>query len=87
MIGEDLEKDSLAPFVIDCIILSGCLPGDGKRTEERPGGFWHGAISPISLIVGLFKKNIRIYEVLILAGAMIWAFIWGLPAARAGRRG
>ena len=46
--------------------LSGCLPGDGKSTAENPAGFfwgfWHGLIAPISLIVGLFNKVIRIYE-------------------------
>ncbi len=56
-----------ALLVLICIILSGCLPGDGKNTEENPAGFfwgfWHGIIAPFSLIVRLFKSNIRIYEV------------------------
>lgn len=49
------------------ISLTGCLPGDGTSSEEKPAGFlwgiWHGWIAPVSLIVGLFKDNIRIYEV------------------------
>lgn len=48
------------------LILTGCIPDDGTYTEENPAGFfwgiWHGWIAPISLIVGLFKDNIRIYE-------------------------
>jgi len=50
------------------IILTGCVPGDGTYTHSRPAGFlsgiWHGWIAPISLILGLFKKHIRVYEVI-----------------------
>lgn len=53
-------------LVIISFTLMGCMPGDGTYTSERPAGFlwgvWHGWIAPISLIVGLFKDNIRIYE-------------------------
>jgi len=52
-------------FVITFVMM-GCLPGDGKRTEEKPGNFltgiWHGWVAPISVIVGIFNKNIRVYE-------------------------
>ncbi len=48
------------------VLLTGCIPGDGTYTEEHPAGFfwgvWHGWIAPISLIVGLFDGNIRVYE-------------------------
>ncbi len=54
-------------LLLSMVILSGCIPGDGKHTEERPAGFfwgiWHGWIAPISLIGGLFNKNLRVYEV------------------------
>ena len=54
-------------LLLSMVILSGCIPGDGKQTEERPAGFlwgiWHGSIAPISLIGGLFNKNLRVYEV------------------------
>lgn len=47
--------------------LSSCLPGDGKNTQERPAGFftgvWHGWVAPISLIGGIFNKELRVYEV------------------------
>jgi len=49
-----------------CLFLSGCIPGDGKHTEENPAGFfwgiWHGWIAPISLIIGIFRDGIRVYE-------------------------
>lgn len=48
------------------LTLSGCVPGDGSYTSSDPAGFfwgvWHGWIAPISLIMGIFKENIRIYE-------------------------
>lgn len=54
-------------LLLSMVVLSGCIPGDGKHTEERPAGFfwgiWHGWIAPISLIGGLFNKNLRVYEV------------------------
>lgn len=48
------------------LIFTGCIPGDGTYTSDNPAGFfwgiWHGWIAPISLIVGLFKNNISVYE-------------------------
>jgi hypothetical protein len=50
------------------LLLTGCVPGDGTYSMSyRAGlfwGIWHGWIAPVSLVIGLFKKNIRIYEVL-----------------------
>ncbi len=58
----------LMPLMLLLMIsLTGCVPGDGKNTVDDPAGFfwgvWHGWIAPISLIVGLFKEDIRIYEI------------------------
>lgn len=54
-------------LIFASLLLTGCLPGDGKNTENNPAGFlwgiWHGWMAPISLIVGLFKPEIRIYEI------------------------
>jgi hypothetical protein len=48
------------------IFVSGCIPGDGNCNSEHPAGFfsgiWHGWIAPLSLIIGIFKPGIRIYE-------------------------
>ncbi|MBN3522447.1 hypothetical protein JSQ80_01015 [Paenibacillus apiarius] len=48
-------------------LLSGCVPGDGSYTQADPAGFfwgiWHGWIAPISLIIGVFNGDIRVYEV------------------------
>jgi hypothetical protein len=49
------------------LLLSSCLPGDGKNSLANPAGFWtgiwHGWIAPISLVWSLFKHTIRLYEV------------------------
>lgn len=49
-----------------CVLLSGCIPGGGRHTDENPAGFfwgiWHGWIAPISLIIGIFQDGIRVYE-------------------------
>lgn len=54
-------------LILVLVSLAGCLPGD-KTHEQKPAGFlwgvWHGWVAPMSLIVGLFKKNIRVYEVI-----------------------
>ena len=48
------------------VTLSGCFPGGRTYSAQERAGFfsgvWHGWIAPISLIVGLFKTGIRIYE-------------------------
>ena len=48
------------------ILITACVPGSGKFTAETPAGFftgiWHGWIAPISLILGLFNPDIRVYE-------------------------
>ena len=50
------------------LTLTGCIPGDGTYTTAKPAGFfwgiWHGWVAPISLIISLFHKNIRVYETL-----------------------
>ncbi len=52
--------------VLILFIMTGCVPGDGTYTKDDPAGFfwgvWHGWIAPVSLIIGLFDHNIRVYE-------------------------
>lgn len=53
--------------VIMVFALTGCVPGDGTYTPNDPAGFlwgiWHGWVSPVSLIIGIFDPGIRVYEV------------------------
>lgn len=53
---------------VSVFLLTGCIPGDGSYTVSHPAGFfsgiWHGWIAPVTLIIGIFNGNIRIYEVI-----------------------
>ncbi|WP_227793493.1 hypothetical protein [Paenibacillus guangzhouensis] len=57
----------LATLLLLMSLLTGCVPGDGTNNTENQAGFfwgiWHGWIAPISLIIGLFKEHIRLYEI------------------------
>ena len=61
------KKIFISILILAIIILTGCVPGDKTSTLENPAGFfwgvWHGWLAPISLIVGFFNRDIRIYEV------------------------
>ncbi len=54
-------------IVLLASLLLSCLPGDGNRSVDKPAGFfsgiWHGWVAPLSLIIGIFNGNIRVYEV------------------------
>jgi hypothetical protein len=48
------------------VLASGCLPGDGSARPAKPAGFlwgiWHGWVAPLSLIIEIFNRDIRVYE-------------------------
>jgi hypothetical protein len=52
--------------IVLSMLLCGCFPGGGTSSPNEPAGFfmgvWHGWIAPLSLIVGIFKDGISIYE-------------------------
>ncbi|QEN06752.1 hypothetical protein EXM22_01620 [Oceanispirochaeta crateris] len=54
-------------LILTLVMLTGCLPGDGRASEVSPANFlwgiWHGWMAPLSLIVSIFAKNIRLYEI------------------------
>jgi len=60
------RKILLFSVLTTALLLSGCFPGGGSYSSNEPAGFfsgvWHGWIAPVSLIVGLFKDGVRIYE-------------------------
>jgi hypothetical protein len=54
------------------LLLASCAPGPNtlEKTPNAKGkvagfwkGLWHGLISPVTFIISLFSKNVRIYEV------------------------
>lgn len=58
----------LAICTLTILSLTGCIPGDGSNHSDNLAGFfwgvWHGWLAPISLIVGFFDRDIRVYEVM-----------------------
>jgi hypothetical protein len=59
---------ALVLMLLVFMLLPGCFPIDGGRSiDDRAGfftGIWHGWIAPISLIVGIFDRTVRVYEVM-----------------------
>jgi uncharacterized membrane protein len=54
------------------LVLSACAPGPNslEKTADDSGrtagfflGLWHGFISPVTFIISVFSKNVRLYEV------------------------
>lgn len=76
-------------------LLIGCEAGDARYTAEAPAGFlmglWHGIISVIALIIGIFSDTVQVYERHNTGGWYDFGFllgvimIWG-SGARAGKR-
>ncbi|NJK31758.1 MAG: hypothetical protein HC927_04675 [Deltaproteobacteria bacterium] len=53
-------------IAIAAIALAGCAAGDPRFTPDDPAGFWaglwHGLISLITLIIGLFTDEVGFFE-------------------------
>lgn len=63
-----MKKILLISIIVSTLfILTACIPGDGTYTTTNPAGFfwgiWHGWVAPFSLILGFFKHDIRVYEI------------------------
>jgi len=68
------NKNVAAAFLVlfAFLLLASCAPGPNtlEKTPNAKGkvagfwkGLWHGLISPVTFIISLFSKNVRIYEV------------------------
>ncbi len=62
----------LAAVLALALVGAGCAPGPNslERTADAGGdtagfflGLWHGFISPVTFVVSIFTKNVRLYEV------------------------
>jgi hypothetical protein len=62
----------LVAVLVLAFLCSACAPGpnSAEKTPNAEGkvagffkGFWHGLISPITFIISIFTKNVRMYEV------------------------
>lgn len=65
-------------------VLVGCAAGDPRFTAESPAGFWqglwHGIISVVCLVIGIFSDTVKVYEVNNSGGWYDFGFIFGVIA-------
>jgi hypothetical protein len=64
--GTSVQRAAIIAVVVLALALCGCAAGDPQLTSERPAGFWlglwHGIISWVTLIVGIFDPSVEVYE-------------------------
>lgn len=80
------------PLVLALLLLvllaASCAAGDARFTDASPAGFWqglwHGIISVITLIVGIFSDTVRVYEVHNTGGWYDFGFLFGTTAIWGG---
>lgn len=80
---------SLVPFLaFGCLMFAACAAGDARFTVQTPAGFWyglwHGAIAPISFVVGLFADGVEIYERANRGGWYDFGFLLGILCISGG---
>jgi len=70
------------------LTLAGCAAGPESRFAARPAGFWaglwHGLICPITFIIGLFTRAVRIYEVNNTGNWYDFGFLLGVAVSLGG---
>ncbi len=64
------------------LFAASCTAGDARFTETTPAGFWeglwHGIISWVMLVAGLFSDTIGVYEVNNTGGWYDFGFLLGI---------
>ncbi len=75
-------------FVAAALALAGCAAGDPRFTAETPAGFWlglwHGIISLVTLIIGIFSDTVRMYEPHNTGGWYDFGFLMGIGIMAGG---
>lgn len=63
-------------------LFAGCAAGNARFTSEVPAGFWwglwHGIISCVTLIIGIFDHSVKVYEVDNTGGWYDFGFLVGV---------
>jgi hypothetical protein len=92
-IGRSGEAAHLWPLAVLCLIAVGCAAGLNAQvgTVNSEGivagfwrGLWHGFIAPVTFIISLFSRDVRIYEVHNNGGWYDFGFILGVSGSLGG---
>jgi hypothetical protein len=76
----------LAAVLAAALVLASCAPGPNacEKTPNAEGhtagfllGIWQGLISPITFVISLFTRNVRLYEVHNNGGWYNFGFVLG----------
>ncbi|MCA9692012.1 MAG: hypothetical protein R3A51_11160 [Nannocystaceae bacterium] len=63
-------------------LWTGCAAGDPRFSAEAPAGFWvglwHGVISFVTLIIGIFNDGVHVYEAHNTGGWYDFGFLLGV---------
>lgn len=65
--GSQLLRIAVAAAAAMLVLaICGCTAGEPQFTPEEPANFWlglwHGAISMVTLIIGIFEPSVQVYE-------------------------
>ena len=75
-------------IVLGAVVLAGCAAGNPETTADGPAGFWlglwHGMISFIALIIGLFSDTVAVYETNNTGGWYDFGFLLGVSMCWGG---
>lgn len=64
------------------LLCTGCAAGDPGFTPDDPAGFWiglwHGVISLVTLVIGIFVESVQVYERSNTGGWYDFGFLLGI---------
>jgi hypothetical protein len=67
--------------MVVAVLATGCAAGTGRFSADEPANFWaglwHGAISVVTLIIHVFDRGVRVYEVNNTGGWYDFGFLLG----------
>jgi hypothetical protein len=82
-----MKRLALLALILALVIFAAsCAPGrnDSEKTPNAAGrtagfwlGIWHGLISPVTFVISIFSKNVRLYEVHNNGGWYNFGFVLG----------
>lgn len=73
---------AITATVVALATIAGCAAGDPRFTAETPAGFWmglwHGMISLVALVIGIFADGVHVYEAHNTGGWYDFGFVIGV---------